>query len=276
MSGRTVAFLELGRQVSALRSEIDAAVARVLDSGYFVLGPEVETFEQAWAAWCGASHAIGVADGTNAIGLALRAVGVEAGDEVITVSNTCVPTIAGIEAAGAVPVLVDVDETTFTLDPALLAEAITERTRAVLPVHLYGRCADMTAILAIARDAGLKVVEDAAQAHGAESGGRRAGSLGDAAAFSFYPTKNLGALGDGGAVTTSDPEVAERVRLLRMYGERERYLSVVKGGNSRLDAMQAAILSAKLPHLEQWTTRRHEIASIYRREARNDGRPPTR
>lgn len=266
MIGVRVPFLDLGRQVAALRSEIDATVGRVLDGGRFVLGPEVEAFERDWAAWCGAGEAVGVANGTDAIAIALRAVGVERGDEVITVSHTCVPTVAGIEAAGAVPVLVDVDEETFTLDPDLVEEAIGKRTRAIVLVHLYGRCAAVEPLLALARRHDLKVVEDASQAHGAEIGGRRAGSLADAAAFSFYPTKNLGALGDGGAVTTSDPEVAERARLLRMYGERERYLSVLRGGNSRLDTLQAALLHTKLEHLELWTARREEIAATYRRE----------
>src|SRR5581483_10633500 len=185
------------------------------------------------------------------------------GDEVITVANTCVPTVSGIEQAGAVPVLVDAERASMTLDVAALEAALSDRTRAILPVHLYGQCADMAPILAFAREHGLKVVEDAAQAHGAEYDQLRAGSLADAAAFSFYPTKNLGALGDAGAVVTNDPETAERVRLLRAYGERRRYESVLHGTNSRLDTVQAAILSVKLRRLEEWNERRREIAGAY-------------
>jgi dTDP-4-amino-4,6-dideoxygalactose transaminase len=206
---------------------------------------------------------VGVASGTDAITIALEAVGVGEGDEVITVANTCVPTVAGIEATGATAVLVDVDPMTYTLDPTRLDAARTERTRAVVPVHLYGQCADMDPILAFAQQHGLKVIEDAAQAHGAMYAGKRAGTLGDAAAFSFYPTKNLGAFGDAGAVVTSDSALAERARLLRNYGEHERYESVLPGRNSRLDALQAAILSTKLPYVEAWTGRRRAIASHY-------------
>jgi dTDP-4-amino-4,6-dideoxygalactose transaminase len=196
--------------------------------------------------------------------LALQATGVEPGDEVITVANTCVPTIVGIEEAGATPVLVDCDRDTFTLDPSLLEEAITPRTRAVVPVHLYGQCADVDPIVEIAEGHGLVVVEDCAQAHGAEYSGRRAGSFGKAAAFSFYPTKNLGAFGDAGAVVTNDEEVATRARLLRNYGERGRFEHVLRGRNSRLDALQAAVLGAKLPHLDEWNERRRAIAEQYR------------
>lgn len=258
-----VPFLDLGRQVEAMRPELDRAVGDVLDAGRFVLGEPVEAFERAFAEYCGVRHAIGVASGTDAIGIALRAVGIGPGDEVITVANTCVPTISGIEQTGAVPVLVDADPLSLTLDPAALEGTLSERTRAILPVHLYGQCADMAPILAFARAHGLKVVEDAAQAHGAEYDGRRAGSLADAAAFSFYPTKNLGALGDAGAVVTDDPEIAERARLLRTYGERRRYESVLHGTNSRLDTVQAAILRAKLRRLDSWNERRREIAQIY-------------
>jgi dTDP-4-amino-4,6-dideoxygalactose transaminase len=258
-----VPFLDLGRQVETMRAELDRAIGEVLSAGRFVLGEPVEVFEREFAEYCGASQAIGVASGTDAIALALRAVGVGPGDEVVTVANTCVPTVAGIELAGAAPVLVDAEPSSLTLDPATLAGALTERTQAILPVHLYGQCADMSPILDFARKHGLKVVEDAAQAHGAEYQGRRAGSLADAAAFSFYPTKNLGALGDGGAVVTNDPEVAERARLLRTYGERRRYESVLHGTNSRLDTIQAAILRAKLRRLDAWSDRRREIAAAY-------------
>jgi dTDP-3-amino-3,4,6-trideoxy-alpha-D-glucose transaminase len=258
-----VPFLDLSRAVAASRAELDGAVARVLDESRYVLGPQVEAFEQAFAAWCGAAYAVGVASGTDALALALRAVGVGPGDEVVTAANTCVPTVAAIEAAGGRPVLADVDGRTRTLDPERLVDACTERTRAIVPVHLYGRCADMGPIRALAAERRLAVVEDAAQAHGAALGGRRAGALGDAAAFSFYPTKNLGALGDGGAVVTDDPDLAERVRMLRSYGERERYDSVASGTNSRLDTLQAAVLLARLPGVEAANERRRAIAARY-------------
>ena len=256
-------FLDLAREVGELRPALDGALARVLDSGRFVGGEEVERFERAFAGFCGASHAVGVASGTDAVSIALEAVGVRPGDEVITAANTCVPTVAGIEGARAVPVLVDVDPDTFTLAADRLEGALSSRTRAIVPVHLYGQCADMAPLVDFARAHGLRVVEDAAHAHGAEYEGRRAGTLGDAAAFSFFPTKNLGALGDGGAVVTSDPDVGERARLLRSYGEQERFTHVLKGRNSRLDALQAACLSAKLPFLEERNGRRRAIAARY-------------
>ena len=258
-----VPFLDLSRQIAAIRDELDVTIARVLDGGWFVLGPPLEAFERDFAAYCGAREAVGVASGTDAITIALQAVGVEPGDEVVTAANTCVPTVAAIEAAGGTPVLADVDPRTHTLDPDRLEEAFTERTRAIVPVHLYGQCADMAPIVEIARARGLKVVEDAAQAVGASYRGRRTGTLGDVAAFSFYPTKNLGALGDGGAVVTDDPEVGEQARLLRVYGERERYRSLRSGWNSRLDTLQAAILGTKLAHLDAWTERRRDLASHY-------------
>jgi dTDP-4-amino-4,6-dideoxygalactose transaminase len=260
----TVRFLDLARQVRALRQEVEDAVAAVLGEARFVGGSAIEAFEREFAAYCGAGHCVGVASGTDALTIALRALGIGRGDDVLTAANTCVPTVAAIEAAGATPVLVDPDPGTFTIDPELLEAALTERTRAIVPVHLYGRCADMEPIVAFARTHGLKVVEDAAQAHGAEYGGRRAGTLADAAAFSFYPTKNLGALGDAGAVVTSDAETAERAWLLRNYGERARYDSVVTGTNSRLDTLQAALLLTKLPHLDRWNRRRRELAARYR------------
>jgi dTDP-4-amino-4,6-dideoxygalactose transaminase len=254
-----VPFLELTRGVEAVREELDAAIGTVLTKGRFVLGEQVAAFEAAFATYCGATEAVGVASGTEAITLALRAVGVEPGDEVIVPANTCVPTVAGVEAAGAVPVLADVDPETWTLDPESAAAAVTARTRAVVPVHLYGLCADVDGL----RPLGVKIVEDAAQAHGAEVGGRRPGTLGDAAAYSFYPTKNLGALGDGGAVVTNDPAVAAAVRSLRVYGERGRYESVRRGWNSRLDELQAAILLVKLRHLERAVERRQALARRY-------------
>jgi dTDP-4-amino-4,6-dideoxygalactose transaminase len=260
----------LSRNVSALRDELDAAMASVLEKGRFVLGECVAEFEAAFAAYCGAREAVGVASGTDAITVALRAVGVEPGDEVIVPANTCVPTVVGVEAAGAIPVLADVDPETWTLDPAAAAAAVTERTRAIVPVHLYGLCADVEGL----RGLGLKIVEDAAQAHGAELPGRRAGTLGDAAAFSFYPTKNLGALGDGGAVVTNDPEIAAAARSLRVYGEQEHYESVRRGWNSRLDELQAALLLVKLAHLEEWTERRRALARRYDEALRGGGVRP--
>jgi dTDP-4-amino-4,6-dideoxygalactose transaminase len=261
-----VPFLDLAAQLESIRPELDAAIGEVLDEGTFVAGERVERFERQFARYCGVGHCVGVASGTDAIELGLRALGIGAGDEVITVANTCIPTVAGIEAAGAAPVLVDADPATMTLDPARVGAVISARTRAIVPVHLYGRCADMTPILQLARDHGLKVLEDAAQAHGAELDGRRSGSLGDAAAFSFYPTKNLGGIGDGGAVVTDTAAVAERVRLLRSYGEDERYHSVLRGRNSRLDSLQAAVLSVKLTHLDGANTRRRELAGMLQEE----------
>jgi dTDP-4-amino-4,6-dideoxygalactose transaminase len=259
-----IPFLDLSREVESMRDELEHAVTRVLDEGRFVSGPFVEEFESEFASFCGTEHAVGVASGTDAITIALAAVGVGAGDEVVTAANTCVPTVAGIEATGARPVLADIDPETYTLDPAALELALTERTRAILPVHLYGQCADMYPILELARSRGLRVVEDAAHAHGAEYRGRRAGTLGDAAAFSFYPTKNLGALGDGGAVVTRSAEVAGRARCFRSYGESEPSISSVPGWNSRLDALQAAVLSAKLQRLPDRNARRRLLASRYR------------
>ena len=258
-----VPFGDLARQTAALRDELDAAADRVLTSGRYLFGDELERFEAAFAEWCGVSHGVGVANGTDAITIALQAVGVGPGDEVVTAANTCVPTVVGIEGAGATPVLVDADPATRTLDPALVESAITPHTKALLPVHLYGQCADVEALMDICSRRGIALVEDCAQAHGAELGGRRAGSFGAAAAFSFYPTKNLGALGDGGAVVTSDAEIAERARLLRNYGERDRFEHVLRGRNSRLDALQAAFLAAKLPHLDGWNDRRRTIAARY-------------
>jgi dTDP-4-amino-4,6-dideoxygalactose transaminase len=258
-----VPFGDLRRQYDAMRQEIDLAVQRVFERGWFILGVEGENFELEFADFLGVNRAVGVGSGTEAIHLALRAVGVEAGDEVITVPNTCVPTVSGIWAAGAVPVLVDVDEKSFTLDPNRLEAAITPKTKAILPVHLYGQAAEVEPIMVIARQHHLKVIEDAAQAHGATYNNCKLGTLGDAAAFSFYPSKNLGANGDGGAVTTNDEEIAERLVRLRNYGQEKRYYHKTKGANSRLDEVQAAILRAKLTHLNEWNERRRELAKIY-------------
>jgi dTDP-4-amino-4,6-dideoxygalactose transaminase len=240
-------------------------VARVLESGWFVLGREVAGFEEEFAAYTCTAGCVGVNSGTDALVLALRACGVGPGDEVITVSHTAVATVAAIRLAGALPVLVDVEPLTLTMDPRGLAAAITPRTRAVVPVHLYGQAADLGAILAIARGYGLRVIEDCAQAHGATYMGQPLGSFGDLAAFSFYPTKNLGALGDGGAVVGNDPLLIERVRLLREYGwtAEARYVSLVEGMNSRLDEVQAAVLRVKLRHLEAQNAARRALAAAY-------------
>ena len=258
-----VPFLDLTRQVAALRAELDEAYGRVLAGGRFVLGGEGEQFEDEFARACGVGHAVGVASGTDALTIALAAAGVGAGDEVVTAANTCVPTIVGIEHAGATPVLADVERETLTLDPADVKRVLTERTRAIVPVHLYGQVADMAPLLELARERRLVVVEDCAQAHGAALDGRPAGSLGHAAAFSFYPTKNLGALGDAGAVVTDDAELAARARLLRNYGEQARFEHVARGWNSRLDELQAAFLRAQLPSLGTSNERRRAIAAVY-------------
>lgn len=256
--------MELKNQFRALESGIREAIDRVLERGWFVLGEELESFEHAFAAYLGVRHAIGVGSGTDAIHLALRAAEVGAGDEVITVANTAVPTLAGISASGATPVLVDIDPDTFTLDPALLDRAVTERTKAIVPVHLYGHACDMDPILAVAKSRGLAVIEDCAQAHGARYKGRACGTFGAAAAFSFYPSKNLGAYGDGGAVATNSAALDERLRMLRNYGEETRYHHVCQGFNSRLDELQAAVLGVKLPHLDAWNDARRAHAARYR------------
>ncbi|MEW6400641.1 MAG: DegT/DnrJ/EryC1/StrS family aminotransferase [Chloroflexota bacterium] len=252
------------------RAAIDDAVHRVLNSGWYILGQEVEAFEREFAIYIGVGHAVGVGNGTDALSLALQACGIGKGDLVFTVSHTAVATVAAIELIGAKPVLVDIDLATYTIDPERLAEAIEEhgnkgRPAAVVPVHLYGHPADMSSILSIARNHNLFVVEDCAQSHGAMFHDRKTGAWGDMAAFSFYPTKNLGALGDGGIIVARDADLIKRVRLLRQYGWRQRYISEHSGGNSRLDEMQAAILRVKLQHLDQENIRRNTIANTYNR-----------
>lgn len=258
-----IPFLDLGAPYIELKQEIDEAVARVLGSGWYILGPEVEAFECEFAAYCEVKHAVGVANGLDALHLALLAMGVGPGDEVIVPSNTYIATWLAVSQCGATPVPVEPVEATCNLDPSLVEAAITSRTRVILPVHLYGQPADMDLILAIARNHGLRVLEDGAQAHGARYKGRRIGSHGDAVAWSFYPGKNLGALGDGGAITTNDPEIAERIRMLRNYGSREKYVNEVKGYNSRLDPIQAAVLRVKLRSLDAWNIRRSALAHRY-------------
>ncbi|HEY3108541.1 MAG TPA: DegT/DnrJ/EryC1/StrS family aminotransferase [Chloroflexota bacterium] len=260
-----IPFNDLKPQHEALRAELLAAAARVIDSGWFPLGPEAEAFEAEFAASVGCQQAVAVASGTEAIQLGLSALGLKPGDEVLTVSNTAVPTVSAITAAGGVPVFVDVDPDTLLMDPARLEARVGARARAIVPVHLYGQACDMDPIMAVARRHGLRVLEDAAQAHGARYKGRPVGSLGDACAWSFYPTKNLGALGDAGAITTDDPALAERARRLREYGQTSRYVHATKGINSRMDAMQAAFLRIKLPRLAAWTTARRERAALYGR-----------
>jgi dTDP-4-amino-4,6-dideoxygalactose transaminase len=262
-SAVTVPFVDLAMQHELIEEELDDAVRRVVQSSRFVLGPEVEAFEAEFASFCGVEHCVGVASGTDALVLALRAAGVEAGDEVITPSLTFVAGPLAIAAVGAVPVFVDVREKTYTIDPALAAAAVTPRTRAIMPVDLYGQCADYAPLKELADEHGLITIEDASQAHGATYRGVRAGGFGDLACFSFYPSKNLGAFGDAGAVVTRNPALAERLRLLRNYGETRKYHHESFGLNSRLDELQAAVLRAKLPHLDEWNASRRRAASRY-------------
>ena len=258
-----IPFLDLRAPYLELKPEIDAAVARVLDSGWYILGPEVEAFEAEYADYCEAKHAIGVANGLDALHLALLAMGVGPGDEVIVPSNTYIATWLAVSQCGATPVPVEPDECTYNINPELIEAAITPRTKVILPVHLYGQPADLDPILVIARKHGLRVLEDAAQAHGARYKGKRIGAHGDAVAWSFYPGKNLGALGDGGAVTTNAPEIADRIRVLRNYGSRVKYVNESQGFNSRLDPIQAAVLRVKLKYLNEWNERRNQIAEGY-------------
>jgi dTDP-4-amino-4,6-dideoxygalactose transaminase len=266
-----IPFLDLGASYRELKSEIDAAIHRVLDSGWYILGPEVEAFETEWAAYCGATYAVGVANGLDALILALRSLDVGPGDEVIVPSNTYIATWLAVTAVGARPVPVEPDPLTHNIDPERIAAAITPATKVLLPVHLYGQPADMEAILALAQHHGLFVVEDAAQAHGARIQGRRIGAHSDVVCWSFYPGKNLGALGDGGAVTTNRNDLADRIRVLRNYGSRVKYVNEVQGLNSRLDPIQAAVLRAKLPYLDAWTDRRRTIAATYAEALKDTG-----
>ena len=260
-----IPLVDLRAQYLEIKSEIDAAVLRVLDSTQFVLGPEVEAFEREFAAYSGASEGMAVNTGTSALHLALMAAGVRAGDEVITVPFTFVATVAAIGYIGAKAVFVDIDPATFTMDVAQLEQAITSRTKAIVPVHLYGQPADMDPIVAIARRHGLVVIEDACQAHGAAYKGRPVGSLGDAACFSFYPGKNLGAYGEGGMVVSNSASFAREVRMLRDWGAEKKYHHVLKGYNYRMDGIQGAILRVKLRHLERWTEARRAHARDYAR-----------
>lgn len=260
---RPIPLVDLAAQYPEIRSEVDAAIARVLDSASFILGREVSEFEAAFAAFVGSAGAVGVASGTAALHLALLACDVGPDDEVITTAHTFIATAEAISHTGARPVFVDIDPATYTLDPVRVEAAITPRTKAIIPVHLYGQPADMTALVDIARRYGLRIVEDAAQAHGAEVDGRRCGSIGDLACFSFYPGKNLGAYGDAGAVTGNDPDLLARVRKLRNHGRTTKYEHDEVGFGERMDALQAAILGVKLRRLEAWTELRRAHAARY-------------
>lgn len=258
-----IAFLDLKSAYLELKPEIDAAIQRVTDSGWYIGGPEVEQFESAYADYCSVKHCVGVANGLDALHLALAAMGIGPGDEVLVPSNTYIATWLAVSMCGATPVPIEPIEGTHNMDPARIEAALTSRTRVILPVHLYGQPADLDPILDIARRHHLMVLEDGAQAHGARYKGRKLGGHGDAVAWSFYPGKNLGALGDGGAVTTNSPEIADRIQVLRNYGSRTKYVNEVRGVNSRLDPIQAAILGVKLRHLDTWNDRRRAIARLY-------------
>jgi dTDP-4-amino-4,6-dideoxygalactose transaminase len=258
-----IPYLDLKAQYHSIKAEVDAAVLRVLDSTQYILGEEVAAFEREFASYCQAAEAVAVNSGTSALHLALLAAGIGAGDEVITTPFTFVATVAAIRYTGATPVLVDIEPDYFTIDPAKIEAAITPRTRAVIPVHLYGQPADMKPILEIARRRGLTVIEDAAQAHGAEYHGARCGSIAEIAAFSFYPGKNLGAYGEGGALTTTRADVATTCRTLRDWGQERRYEHRLKGFNYRMDGIQGAVLRVKLRHLDAWTQRRRQVAAWY-------------
>ncbi len=260
-----IPLVDLKTQYRDLKSELDPAIAHVLENAQFALGPAVEAFERDFSSYCGTAQAVAVNSGTSALHVALLAVGVRPGDEVITVPFTFVATVAAIEYAGAVPVFVDVDAAFHTMDPAALERAITPRTRAVVPVHLFGQPADMDPIIDIARRHKLAVIEDACQAHGADDQGRRAGSIGDIGCFSFYPGKNLGAYGEGGAAVTDHEPYAERMRLLRSWGEKTRSEHSMRGFNYRMDGIQGAVLGVKLKHLERWTESRRRLAANYGR-----------
>jgi dTDP-4-amino-4,6-dideoxygalactose transaminase len=264
-----IKFLDLKSINERFRSEMDAAVRRVLDSGWYLLGKECEEFEREFAAWCGVRHCIGCANGLDALKLIIQAYGIGPGDEVIAPANTYIASLIAISANGATPVLVEPDPATCLIDDKLIEAAVTPRTKAIMVVHLYGRVMDMTRVWEIAKKHGLKVIEDSAQSHGAKFSGRRCGNLGDASGFSFYPGKNLGCLGDGGAVTTNDDGLAEKIRALRNYGSDVKYHFPYRGTNSRLDEIQAAFLRVKLPHLDADNERRREIADRYLAEIDN-------
>jgi len=258
-----IPFLDLKAPYTELRDELDAAYRRVMDSGSYVLGQELAAFEKEFAAYCGVKHCVGVGNCFDALRLILKGYGIGDGDEVLVPSNTYIATWLAVSYTGAIPIPVEPDDKTYNIDPSLVERSITHKTKAIIPVHLYGQPADMDPLIEIANKYGLKIVEDAAHAHGATYGGRKVGALGDAAGFSFYPAKNLGAFGDGGAVTTNDDGLADKVRILRNYGSRVKYYNEVQGANSRLDELQAAFLRIKLSKLDEWNERRSEIAFMY-------------
>lgn len=266
-----VPFLDLKSQQDELRDELVEALTSTIDSTSYILGPQLDQFESGFAAYCGCTHAIGTSSGTAALHLALLAVGVGPGDEVITVPNTFIATVEAILYTGAKPVLVDVCDDTYCIDVEAVERAVTENTKAVIPVHLFGQPCDMDPLMALAARHKFFVIEDACQAHGAKYGGRRAGSLGHAAAFSFYPSKNLGSFGDAGAVTTNDPAIAKKVTLLRHHGQSSRNTFTAVGFNYRLDDLQAAVLNVKLKHLGRWTDRRRELAALYKEQLSDTG-----
>lgn len=264
-----IQFLDLKTPYIELKNEMDEAYKRVMESGWYILGKECEAFEKEFADYCGTKHCIGVGNGLDALHLILRAYGIGEGDEVIVPANTYIATWLAVSYAGAKPIPVEPDEKTYNINPILIEQAITEKTKAIIAVHLYGQPADMDSINYLAKKYNLKVIEDAAQAHGAKYKGRRTGSLGDAAGFSFYPGKNLGAIGDGGAITTNDPVLAEKVKILRNYGSKIKYYNEIKGFNSRLDELQAALLRIKLSKLDEWNGRREIVAHKYIEELHN-------
>src|SRR5271157_17633 len=263
--------VDLKVQYKTIKAEIDEAIAHVLDSGNFILGENVRLFEEEFADYVGAKYGVAAASGTDAIHLALLACGIGHRDEVITVANTATPTVLAISYTGAKPVFVDIDPDTYNMDLSKVESAINEKTRAILPVHLYGQAVDMRALMRVARKYGLKVIEDAAQAHGSEYRGKKVGTFGDAGCYSFYPTKNLGAYGDGGIVVTNRAETADKLRLLRNYGQVKLYHSIIKGYNSRLDELQAAILRVKIKNIDQWNEARRQNAMLYNELLRGSG-----
>jgi dTDP-4-amino-4,6-dideoxygalactose transaminase len=269
--GPAFPFVDFHPMHQAIRPEIDEAIQKVLDSEHYICGPEVAAFESEFAQYCGTKYCIGVSNGLDALILILRGLGISKGDEVILPANTFIATALAVTAVGAKPVLVDIDAETFNLDPKLVVDRINSRTKALIAVHLYGQLADMDALGAICKSAKIFLIEDAAQAHGATNGAKVAGAFGVAAGFSFYPGKNLGAFGDGGAVTTDDEHLAQRVRLLRGYGSIQKYVHKEKGVNARLDELQAAILRVKLKFLKSWTDERRKIASVYDHALRETG-----
>lgn len=258
-----VPFLDLKAQYESIKDEIAAAIELVLDNSAFAGGPLVEQFENEFAAFCGCQHAIGVSSGTEALWLALLVLGIGSGDEVITVPNTFIATAEAISFCGAKPVFVDIEEHTYNMNPALLEKAITAKTKAIIPVHLFGQMADMDPIMKIGQQYGLFIIEDASQAHGAKYGGRLAGSIGDVGCFSFYPGKNLGAYGEAGAIVTNDKDLMKKLKMLRDHGQQEKYYHKMIGWNSRMDGLQGAVLSAKLKHLKSWSEARQKNAKLY-------------